>query len=99
MGIGPFILGIIANKIMNPYNDKPLPVYISDTTVEFYFPAPVNSHVPLLMQTLSYIFCGIIITGALTITNYPKKSRHSRMKHQKYLNITALSSTSHDPYE
>jgi hypothetical protein len=81
MGIGPFILGIIANKIMNPYNVKPKPVLISDNVIEFYFPPTVNRNVPLLIQTLSYIFAGIIITGILTITNYPKKSRHSRMKH------------------
>ena len=80
MGLGPFAIGIIANKIVNPNNESNVSVNVNGVD-EWYFPMSVNKNVPELMRFLTYLFASITIIGVLTVTNYPKKTRHTRTQH------------------
>lgn len=77
MGLGPFVIGIVASRIVNPNNDTNISVNVNGIN-EWYFPISVNNNVPKLMTFLTYLFASITLIGVLTVTNYPKDSRHTR---------------------
>src|SRR4051812_20882200 len=61
VGLGSFMYGLIANKIVNPDNLKASRhIEIVPGVFENYFPPDVNDHVPKMLQTLCLIWCGAV---------------------------------------
>jgi MFS family permease len=59
MGLGPFVMGIVANKLVNPLNLQPTPVVVNGA-IEYYFPKSVNDRVPFMMNCMVGLFIIII---------------------------------------
>lgn len=67
VGIGAFMYGIIANKLVNPENYKALPVEINAGVYESYFPSLVNDRVPDMFRSLSLIWTVALFASFLLV--------------------------------
>ena len=78
-GTASFIFNFITLAIVNPNDEKPLPVQ-EDEITEYYFAKNVYENVPRMFRYLSLIWACLTIIGAILLIPPKKKSTTNSLK-------------------